>query len=495
MKAHIVSVLLLAIVCAACSQREAALQRDTLESQPTAADIVYMTPTAVPTLVPTAVRFRPTTTPADNDNSRSVAHAGATCETALGTFFETASDHCLTGPTGFFCNGGLPPTIEPDSDALSASGALAEAARIDNLHSPPFSDDLSGGLVWLRLEENILIDALLIGDVQISNLVSADSVTTKWQSFTVKSGTSNPGCEAVPETGALVVQGLYGQSARLGINGVSAEINGTLIVLTQGDTTKFIVIEGNVLLVSYGHSVTLNVGQQLNLGYAADDWTRPAQLPGSPVLLEYDLIKRLPVVLFDRPVPIPLPGYARTQGGVNMREEPDINSRLLYQVPADETMSILGISMNREWLHIRLGNGETGWMSAELLARNLGQITQFYDLTPEPPQRYGVYASRALVNVAAGGNLREAPDTAFRVKRTLPNGMDLNLLARSPYSPWVKVNADGEVGWMALFTLETESVISSLPIDYDVPLPPRATATPSFSYGGGHAYPNPEGGF
>ena len=255
-------------------------------------------------------------------------------------------------------------------------------------------------------------------------------------------------------------------------------------------------------MVAYGHSVNLNVGQQLNLRYSEGDWTKPLQLPGSPVLLAYDLIKHLPVTLFDRPVPIPQPGYAQTQGGVNMRVAPNINSRLLFQVPAGETMSVLGISTNREWLHIRLGNGETGWMSAELLARNLGEIRPVYDQTPEPPQRLGAYAELASVNVAAGGNLREAPDTAFRIKRGLPFGMQVKLLGRSPYSPWVKVNADGDIGWMALFTLTTKSVISSLPIDYDVPLPPitqaGATPTPSvsfFSYGGGHAYPDPEGGY
>ena len=145
-------------------------------------------------------------------------------------------------------------------------------------------------------------------------------------------------------------------------------------------------------------------------------------------------------------------------------------------------MGVLGISNDRKWLHIRFGNGETGWMSAELLARSLGQIEAVYDLTPAPPQRYGAYGWRATVNVSAGGNLRAAPDTAFRVKRTLPYGMEVKLRARSPYSPWVKVEAGDETGWMALFTLETESVISSLPIDYDVPLPPRATPTPSFSY-------------
>ena len=38
--------------------------------------------------------------------------------------------------------------------------------------------------------------------------------------------------------GALVLQSVYGESAGLTINGVAAEINGTLIVITQGDTTK-----------------------------------------------------------------------------------------------------------------------------------------------------------------------------------------------------------------------------------------------------------------
>ena len=43
---------------------------------------------------------------------------------------------------------------------------------------------------------------------------------------------------------------------------------------------------------------------------------------GKPELLSYDLVRNLPVTLFDRPLPIPQPGYAQTQGGVNMRAAP-----------------------------------------------------------------------------------------------------------------------------------------------------------------------------
>ncbi len=494
MKAPFVWALVLACLVSACAAEEAApLTAD--DTGRARSDIVYMTPTAVPTLVPTVARVLPTATPAELEESRPATPDALACEDALEAHYAAASDRCLAGPKGQFCSGGGPPAIEPDSGLLDAPGAAADAAVIDALHSPAPAEGRAGGLVWLRLDESLLANALLIGDLRIHNRVAADSGYRKWRSFTVESGAMPSDCEAAPQLGALALQSVYGGSALLTINGVAAEINGTLIVVTQSQTTKFIAIEGQSRLVAYGNTVVLKVGQQLNLRYEAGDWTKPAELPGTPTLLDYDLIKALPVTLFDRPLPLPQPGYAQTQGGVNMRAAPDIEARLLFQVPAGETMSVLGISVDRAWLHIRLGNGETGWMSAELLARNLGEIEPVYDSTPAPPQRFGVYAELATVNVPAGGNLREAPDTAFRVKRTIPFGMKLKLLARSPYSPWVKVSADGESGWMALFTLETKSVISSLPIDYRVPLPPRATPTPSFSYGGGHAYPDPDGGY
>ncbi len=490
MKAQLARTLLLCLLLTACRGDDTDPDR-AAEQQPTY-DIVYVTLTPIPTLAPTLARFRPTETPA-----AAVAGSPVTaenCADALTEFYTAASDLCVAGPTGYFCNGGLPPLIEPATDALGEA-ALAEADQIDRLHSRPLSAAKGGGLLWLRLEQDILMDALIVGNLNISNRVSSETGLARWRSITIESGPAVADCDSLPPVGALVLQGLYGQGASVFINGVATEVNGTLIALTQAEQTKFIVIEGQVTLVAFGQTARLNVGEQLNLPYAPGDWTKPAQMPGQPVLLEYELIQHLPILLFDRPVPIPQPGNAQTQGGVNMRLAPDINSRLLFQVPAGETMGILGISSDREWLHIRFGNGETGWMSAELLAGRQGPIHKVYDLTPEPPQRYGVNGYRAVVNVRRGGNLREAPDTAFRVKRTLPSGMEVRLLARSPYSPWVQVEADGDIGWMALFTLETEAVISSLPIDYNAPLPPRATPTPSFSYGGGHAYPDPEGGY
>lgn len=492
--------LALALALGACQSLREAAPED-LDAVPSATfKILYVTPTTAPTRVPTSTRVQPTATPTATPQSVSrsddrVDRGAVDCQDILMQLYTNAGNRCLSGPSGHFCNGGAAARTGPDENLLRDPGALVEVAALDAVSSPSLDSAEGGGLVWLRLEENILMDALLIGQVSIENTVQPDSNIAKWQSFTLESGKSAWQCDAAPETGVMVVQGLYGQTSRVAINGVSLQINGTVIVLTQDTTTKFIAIEGRIRLLASGQSITLNTGEQLNVSYSAGDWRKPEGSVASPSLFEYNLVKDLPIVLFDRPVPIPQPGYAQTQGGVNMRIAPDINAQLLFQVPAGETMSVLGISTNREWLHIRLGNGETGWMSAGLLAKNLGEITQVYDVTPLPPQRYGDLGSRAFVNVAAGGNLREAPDTAFRVKRTLPYGTQLELLARSPYSPWVKVNSAGDIGWMALFTLRTESVIGSLPIDYRVPFPPRATATAVFSYGGGHAYPNPDTGY
>ena len=501
MRILLTSLILLSLATVACRpQSQAAL--DEVDSAPSATvEIVYVTPTTAPTRVPTLVRKEPTAIPTATPTIivRSSSPAGqgsqVDCVETLLRAYTEAGNRCLGGPSGHFCNGGGAPTTAPAEHLLQDPGALLEAVKLDALRSLALDDAAGGGLIWLRLEENILMDALLIGQVSIENAVLPDSDFAKWQSFTLESGKSDGRCDGAPEIGAMVIQGLYGQTSRMVVNGVSLRIDGTVIVLTQGATTKFIAIEGRARLLASGQFIDINAGEQLDFSYPPGDWRKPEGAIASPSLFEYDLVKDLPIVLFDRPVTIPQPGYVQTQGGVNMRIAPDIEAQLLFQVPAGETMNVLGISSNREWLHIRLGNGETGWMSAGLLAKNLGEIRQVYDVTPPPPQRYGELGSRAFVNVAAGGNLREAPDTAFRVKHTLPYGTQVELLARSPYSPWVKVSFGGEVGWMALFTLRSESVIASLPIDYSVPLPPRPTVTPEFSYGGGHAYPDPSTGY
>jgi hypothetical protein len=127
-------------------------------------------------------------------------------------------------------------------------------------------------------------------------------------------------------------------------------------------------------------------------------------------------------------------------------------------------------------------------MYAPLLIQNVGAIDAVYEATPLPPQRYGDIGRTATVVAPAGVNMRAAPDVSFPLIMTIPDGAKVTLLARSPYSPWVKVDFNGVVGWLALITLQTQAVLEALPIDNNVPPPPEPTRVPgSF----GNAFPDP----
>lgn len=462
--------------------------------------VIYVTPTQAPTLIPTAIPFQPSATPTltpTPTRTPDPQQLVAQCDAILANLYATASDLCLGEPSGYFCNGGLAPEAEPSgsiSNALAAPGALVEAQVIAAVRTPRLLADNSGGIAWLHMqEERVQLNALLIGEVELRNATPTNMNLAEWQSLRIRTTHPDKICPNMPNS-AFIAQSAYGQTSRIVVNGVSLDLNGTLVVQTHGQQTAFILIEGQARLIILGVNLTLLAGQQVDVVYATGDFAVPAAVPGNPVPLDYTLIEHLPAALMDRPVQLPQPGYALTNGRINMRAAPDVNAQLLYQVPPNEVLSILGENTARTWSHVRLGNGETGWMRSDLLARSVGDITVVYDQTPVPPQRLGNIGNRATVRVNQGANLRSAPDVSFSVLTTLPTGTEVGLLARSPYSPWVKVDVGGQVGWMALITLETRAAIQFLPIDYDVPLPPRPTATPVFAFGGGHAYPDPNGG-
>jgi hypothetical protein len=483
----------------ACTPQDApaaVIEIDNLPSQTPI--VIYVTPTTAPTALSTMVWNTPlptvTSTPAPT-NTPDLSQAFAQCQAEITYLYTQASDACLGQPNGYFCNGGLPPRAEPMgaiSNQMGVVGSLVDVGLIDRVNPAPLPSNNSGGLMWIRLTEPQSVSALLIGDVDVTDVTPIDSGLAPWQSIKVETRQHPSNCSS-PRS-AIIIQGPYGALGRIVVNGVSLEINGTIAIETEDNITEFIALEGRVQLVMYGEGRIIQAGEQMNINYQAGDLTRPLSFAPNTEPLNFNHIREFPITLLDRPVLLPQPGVVYTDGLVNMRAEANGSGRILYQVPDDQPLSVLGKNPDGTWLHVRLGNGETGWMRADLVTGTLGEITVAYDPTPQPPQRYGTNASGAIVIASTGGNLRAAPDVQFNVINTIDPGTEVNLLSRSPYSPWVKVDTGTEVGWMALITLETNAVVNFLPIDYDVPNPPGPTATPLFTFGGGHAYPDPRSG-
>ncbi|MCA9908046.1 MAG: hypothetical protein KC519_05300, partial [Anaerolineae bacterium] len=76
----------------------------------------------------------------------------------------------------------------------------------------------------------------------------------------------------------------------------------------------------------------------------------------------------------------------------------------------------------------------------------------------------------------------------FPAMTALNGGTTVRLLARSPYSPWVKVEVNGITGWLALVVLDTRAYLDAIPVDFSAPPQPTPTRIPgSF----GNAFPDP----
>lgn len=420
------------------------------------------------------------------------AQDAVACAPAVDAVWTTASNACIKETVGYICNGGQPPLVEPAgavSNALNPVGALVDVGVVDAMQTAAITTDAnSGGLVWLRPKAPIRFTGLMIGNVRLMDASPPDF--PHWQAVVVQTAPEAPTCGAAPRN-AYMVQTPFAEPTNIAINGVSLGLNGTVLIQTTGDQTIFAGLSGQSSIYASGLEQLLRPGQQVTVGYAGGNFSAPIGPPSAPVPLDEMLARNLPVALLDRPIILPQPGFVTTDGAVNLRVAPTTDAGVIVQVPPGQVLSVLGQNTTGDWYHVRLDSGETGWMFAPLLIQNVGAIQAVYEATPLPPQRYGELGRVGKVVAPAGVNLRQAPDVTFGLVMTIPDGAKVTLLARSPYNPWVKVDFNGVVGWLALITLETQAVIDALPIDYNVPPLPEPTRVPgSF----GNAFPDPNQG-
>lgn len=417
---------------------------------------------------------------------------GNDCSTPLSQFWLNASNACVGKEFGFVCNGGASPQVEPQgaiANSLSAVGALVETNFVDSVRTPALQGDgQNGGIAWLRVaapDSLVQYSALMVGDVLVRNVTPEGF--PRWQSLVVQTFPAPQRCELGPVS-SLVIQSLPNQSARVVVNGVSLDLRGTVVIQTEGNITHFMSVAGEMGLIAAGNRQDLLAGQEVSLPYPEGDFSRPSGVPGVPIVFQRVRVDHLPIPLFDRPIQVPQAGFAVTLGPVNMRTAPSTDAGVIIQVQTGERMTILGKNPAGDWYHVRRASGETGWMFAELLGGQVGEIGNVYLETPQPLQRLGDLGFKARVIAPNGITLRSAPDLGFSPLTSLPFGQDVTLMARSPYSPWVKIDASGTIGWAPLIGLETRAIVDAIPVDYDVPPPPAPTRIPG-SFGG--AFPDP----
>jgi uncharacterized protein YgiM (DUF1202 family) len=416
------------------------------------------------------------------------------CEATLEGLWALVSDACAAGPNGFICNGGSAPQARPTgqiANSLGAVGALVETDIVDAVQTLPIiTEVVGGGVMWFRWEEPHYVTGLIVGEAVLFD-VSPEGFDP-WTSMIVQTGTDRPDCPTTPHN-TFVLEAQPDIRARQVVNGVSIDITGAIVIRTIDDSTVFAALSGRNSVIVQGRELPLWTGQQVVVGYAPGNFSQPIGLVQETAPLDPSVIEYFPTGLLDQPVWLPQPGYVTTENTVNLRTEPSLQGGLIGQVPGGELLAVLGRNDEGDWLHVSLSNGISGWMFAELLNANLGNVDAVYAATPQPPQRFGELNTIARVRAPAGLNVRENPSLSFPAIGILQNGVQVTLLARSPYSPWVKVADENgsEIGWVALIALDTRANVAALPVDTNVP-PPPAPPPPTQAPGSfGNAFPDP----
>lgn len=422
------------------------------------------------------------------------AGSATTCEATLESLWALVSDACATGPVGFICNGGSSPQVRPEgnvANSIAAVGSMVETGIVEAVQTLPIITEVTGGgVMWFRWGDPLYTTGLIVGEAVLFDMSADDRPA--WTSIVVQTGVDRPDCSTTPHN-TFILEAQSNIRSQIIVNGVSLDLTGVIAVRTLGTDTYFIALSGKNTVTVQGQEFQLWTGQQITIRYPQGNFTQPEALVTNTSPLDPQLIENLPTGLLDQPVWIPQPGYVTTEGLINLRASPSLSGDLIGQVPAGEMLAVLGANPERDWYHVSLSNGISGWMFAELLNQNMVQVSITYDATPVPPQRFGTLNTIARVRAPSGLNVRENPSTGFGITQILPNEAQVTMIARSPYSPWVKVADDrGNIlGWVAVVALDTRANVNALPIDNDVPPPPVPPPPTPIPGTFGNAFPDP----
>ncbi len=109
----------------------------------------------------------------------------------------------------------------------------------------------------------------------------------------------------------------------------------------------------------------------------------PFDLPDLPTFTPTPTVTPTPTKT-PTPTPTPLPTYVAEITGelVNLRSGPGDSYDVLAIIPRGETVELMGKTDDGEWIMVRAGDGEEGWIYKDLLQPETG--AQMIVLTPPP---------------------------------------------------------------------------------------------------------------
>lgn len=193
-------------------------------------------------------------------------------------------------------------------------------------------------------------------------------------------------------------------------------------------------------------------------------------------------------------------GTVVNANNLNVRTGPGLTFGILSSLPLGSNALLEGRNADGTWLHVRLTDGQLGWVSSAFMTTNLAVANLPVSESPEPPVVAAPSATTGEPAPGVGGqaigavtdanilNVRSGPGLTFPLLTTLPLNQLVTLEGRNADGSWLQVRlTDDQLGWVSSAFMTANLAIASLPVSEApavVAAPPATAAEPVPGVGG-----------
>lgn len=161
-------------------------------------------------------------------------------------------------------------------------------------------------------------------------------------------------------------------------------------------------------------------------------------------------------------------GYV-TVANLNVRSGPSTQHPAFTVVHYGQSLYLVGRNGMSNWLQIRLGSGQQGWVMARYVSASPDDIASLpiTDNSPQPPVEAVGYVTTYRLNVRSGPGF-DQPVISY-----LWQGERVALIGRNSRSNWLQIRLPAySKGWVSAQYIQSSVPLYTLPIIDDLPAPP-----------------------
>ncbi len=151
---------------------------------------------------------------------------------------------------------------------------------------------------------------------------------------------------------------------------------------------------------------------------------------------------------------------------LNLRAAPSLDADVVAVAPFNATLVAVGRNAGNNWVQVRHGDA-TGWVAAWIVPISDNPLS--LPVTSESTEFAKTWDSKIVGQPFINLTIRGKPGSIYAATGTLPAGTEVELLARTEDSAWIKIKYNNAEGWVVSWMLLASADRNNLPIENPLP--------------------------